>query len=48
MNGGDTEDQRCERYDFHHILANVKDEPRDERRAQTEKSGVIALALTTG
>jgi hypothetical protein len=30
------------------ILPNVKDEPRDERRAQTEKGGLIALALVSG
>jgi hypothetical protein len=30
------------------ILPNAKGEPRDERREQTEKGGVIALALTTG
>jgi hypothetical protein len=30
------------------FLPNVKGEPRDERREQTEKGGVIALALTTG
>jgi hypothetical protein len=30
------------------LSAERKDEPRDERRAQTEKGGVIALALAAG
>jgi hypothetical protein len=31
-----------------HLLPNVKDEPRDERRSQTENGGAIALALAAG
>jgi hypothetical protein len=33
---------------IHDSLPNIKGEPRDERRAQTENGGAIALARTTG